>query len=397
MACNVRIDESRLYRHIYPSASAELQWEIRIPTDTQRSEEDGSKRQVTVVAQVHAPPENPLLSILDDDPEMENQSQQSILIELSLDIPFTPSQVHAEEGQKTPQVKPSKRRNKKYKVKVTDAPETDVDMGPLSVSDTSPEEEDQGEGLSSQNSEISYRSLELSDCSLPSSQEGTYVSPNTPPRLQQEEKLQERHLHNVSVERTSLPPPPVQIAPVPEPINFQTESTPSTLAGQFLFPLRIPDLANKHDLFEHPHPDAPKTTREALNRPDAILWRKAMDEELKSMKDLQVWEEVPRFSVPSGSKLLPWKWVFTFKDHIKPKARLVIIGSPDTEHYDIADTFSPVAPPYVIRWFLAYTHKHNYDVSQIDIRTAFLHSTLPNARYAFIPQGVYRYKTRRRY
>ncbi len=113
-----------------------------------------------------------------------------------------------------------------------------------------------------------------------------------------------------------------------------------------------------------------------------------MNEELTSMQELQVWEEIQRSEVPQGAKLLPWKWVFTYKDQMKPKARLVIVGSVDTEKYGVAATFSPVAPPYVIRWFLAYTHKQKFDVSQIDIKTAFLHSTLPQTRYAFIPQGL---------
>ncbi len=152
--------------------------------------------------------------------------------------------------------------------------------------------------------------------------------------------------------------------------------------------MRIPDVINKHDLFEHPHPDAPKTVTEALKRSDAELWRGAMNEELKSMEEFAVWEEVSRSTLPVGTKLLPWKWVFTYKEQMKPKARLVIVGSLDAEKYDIAETFSPVAPPYVIRWFLAYTHKHNYDVSQIDIKTAFLHSELPTIKYTFIPQGL---------
>ncbi len=173
-----------------------------------------------------------------------------------------------------------------------------------------------------------------------------------------------------------------------EPIPYQTTAAPSTAAGHFLFPLRIPDLINKHDLFEHPHLDASKTSIEAMKRTNAHLWRQAMNKELASMQELSIWEEVQRSDIPPNTKPLPRKLVFTYKEQLKLKARLVIVGSSDTEQYDIAETFSSVAPPYVIRWFFAYTHKHKLDLFQIDIKTAFLHSTLSQEGYAFIPQGL---------
>ncbi len=67
------------------------------------------------------------------------------------------------------------------------------------------------------------------------------------------------------------------------------------------------------------------------------VWKTVMDDELQSMKELQVWEEIDRASVPPNTKLLPWKWVFTYKEQLKPKARLVIVGSLDTEKYDLCN------------------------------------------------------------
>ncbi len=59
----------------------------------------------------------------------------------------------------------------------------------------------------------------------------------------------------------------------------------------------------------------------------------------------------------------------------------MIIGSSDSERYFIEQTFSPIPPPYVIRWFLAYLRYHKFALFQIDIKTSFLYS------YAFVPEG----------
>ncbi len=371
MACNVKIDESRLYRHIFPTSTVDLQWDIRVYSGAQRQQQTDHNQSV-VTAEVHAPPKDGsrTSSMV---PLSEDPSQQSITIELSQDIPFTPTQ--------------PTRNSKKHKVTVKDAPNTDSEETASSDSEMSSDEEYQDLGAPSGDASlVSYRSIDLSDCSLPRSRDGTQsgLEDTTEPSEGVE-------LHITALEETSEDstlPWFRNGSRFPESMAFQSDPTPSTPSGRFLFPLRIPDLVNKHDLFEHPHPDAPKTISQALKRPDAKGWKKAMDDELQSMRDFRVWEEVPRSSVPSGIKLLPWKWVFTYKEQMKPKARLVIVGSLDPEIYDVAETFSPVAPPYVIRWFLAYTHKKNYDVSQIDIKTAFLHSELPTAKYAFIPQGL---------
>ncbi len=171
-------------------------------------------------------------------------------------------------------------------------------------------------------------------------------------------------------------------------IPYQNKPTPSTPATQFLFSLRMPDLSNKHDIFEHPHPKAPKSYTEAVRRQDRQQWQKAMEEEINSMEEFRVWTPMLKKDIPKGTSLLPWKWVFTYKQNMKPKARLVIIGSSDSQKYPIDQTFSPVPPPYVIRWFFAYAHYHKLTLYQIDIKTAFLHSKLLDTRFTWVPKGV---------
>ncbi len=372
MACKVKIDESRLYRHIFPPSTQDLQWDIRVSSAVQRQQKQMHPVESVVTAEVHVPPEN-VTQTSSTLPSSGDPSHQSITIELSQDVPFSPNQ--------------SRSKNKKYRVTVKDAPDTDSEEKVSSDSEISSDEEhgDQNPSLG-HSSLTSYRSIDLSDCSLPRLQADTQPSLESTAEPSNGVQLHMTELQDTSED--SVLQQLTEGTPFPDSMVFQGQPTPLTPSGQFLFPLRIPDWVNKHDLFEHPHPDAPKTISQALKRPDAEGWKKAMNDELASMRDFRVWEEVPRSSVPSGIKILPWKWVFTYKEQMKPKARLVIVGSLDSEVYDVADTFSPVAPPYVIRWFLAYTHKHNYDVSQIDIKTAFLHSELLTEKYAFIPQGL---------
>ena len=54
----------------------------------------------------------------------------------------------------------------------------------------------------------------------------------------------------------------------------------------------------------------PSNAREALSRPDGDNWKKAMDEEISSLKENGTWEIVPR---PDGRDIVTCKWVFKTK------------------------------------------------------------------------------------
>ncbi len=246
----------------------------------------------------------------------------------------------------------------------------------------------------------SYRSLTLSDCSLPLhsySETGQEDDPsyNT---TESEQTFLLKAEHNIAPEYM-----PVEIYEVPDdgvdwdqilqenrrkvwenrPIVSDPDTIPQqpgvTLSPNLLFPIRVPDTVNKQDLFENPHPQAPKTFTEAMKRGDKSVWREVI---------LDVWDVVPRKEAPPGVRPLPWKWVYTYKENGAAKARLVVIGSLDPEKYDPEETFSPVAPPYTIRWFFAFAHRNNYEIRQIDVKTAFLHSPINRDKYTFVPKGL---------
>ncbi len=92
-------------------------------------------------------------------------------------------------------------------------------------------------------------------------------------------------------------------------IPFQLKLTPSTPATQFLFMRQI-----NTTFFEHPHLAALKMYTKVLASSDKQLWDKAMEEEVRSIEDLQVWTPIPRQDMSKGTKLLPWKWMYTYKD-----------------------------------------------------------------------------------
>ncbi len=243
----------------------------------------------------------------------------------------------------------------------------------------------------------SYRSLTLSDCSLPLHSHSETVKEDDPPcnTTESEQTFLLKAEHKVAQEYM-----PVEIYEVPDdgvdwdqilqenrwklwenrPIVSDPDTLPQqpglTLSPNLLFPIRVSDTTNKQDLFENPHPQAPKTYTEAMKRGDNSVWREVMEIELRAMQDLDVWEVVPRKHAPPGVKPLPWKWVYTYKENGAAKARLVVIGSLDLEKYDPAETFLPVAPPYTIRWFFTFAHRNSYEIRQIDVKTTFLHSPI---------------------
>jgi hypothetical protein len=67
----------------------------------------------------------------------------------------------------------------------------------------------------------------------------------------------------------------------------------------------------------------PKTYAQALKCNDFQNWWGAMCVELNNMEDNQVWEIIPKASIPKGMKIIGSRWVFACKDDGRYRARLV--------------------------------------------------------------------------
>ena len=119
-----------------------------------------------------------------------------------------------------------------------------------------------------------------------------------------------------------------------------------------------------------------------MNSPDATKWTLGIQDELKSLKEMGVYQLVPRSDIPAGCKVLRGKWVLLLKrdEHGNPvrhKARFVVKGFEQVFRQDYVDTTSPTAHMESICLLLNITAAKDWDVQQIDVKTAFLYGLLP--------------------
>ncbi|KAL0329306.1 UNVERIFIED_CONTAM: Retrovirus-related Pol polyprotein from transposon TNT 1-94 [Sesamum radiatum] len=118
----------------------------------------------------------------------------------------------------------------------------------------------------------------------------------------------------------------------------------------------------------------PKTYREAMSDIDSGKWLEAMKSEMDSMSSNQAWTLVDR---PKGIRPVGCKWVYKRKigadgEVTTFKARLVAKGYTQRPGVDFEETFSPVAMAKSIRIMLAIAAWYDYEIWQMDVKTAFL-------------------------
>nr|GEU56049.1 putative retrotransposon Ty1-copia subclass protein [Tanacetum cinerariifolium] len=82
-----------------------------------------------------------------------------------------------------------------------------------------------------------------------------------------------------------------------------------------------------------------------------------------------------------GLKTVGCKWIFKKKTDMDGKvhtykARLVVKGYDQTYRIDYEETFSPVAKIKSIRIMLAIAAFHDYEICQMNVKTAFLNEKL---------------------
>ena len=121
-------------------------------------------------------------------------------------------------------------------------------------------------------------------------------------------------------------------------------------------------------------------------------WKVATDKEYNSIIEREVYELVPRLSMPKGKKTVKCRWVYKLK--LQPngwierfKARLCAKGFTQKFQTDFFDTYAPVVEITSFFYMLAWAVGSNYELVQVDVKTAFLYGELEEEIYMEQPEG----------
>ncbi|BBH09287.1 transposable element gene [Prunus dulcis] len=118
-------------------------------------------------------------------------------------------------------------------------------------------------------------------------------------------------------------------------------------------------------------------------------WRNAMKAELEMIEKNDTWKLVDR---PFGKPIIGVKWVYKTKLNLdgsvqKNKARLVAKGYSQKPGIDYNETFAPVARLDTIRTLIALAAQKEWNLYQLDVKSAFLNGVLKEEVYVEQPQG----------
>lgn len=122
-----------------------------------------------------------------------------------------------------------------------------------------------------------------------------------------------------------------------------------------------------------------------LNLTEQQKWQVAMQDEISSLKEKEVFELIKR---PIDVQILPTMWVFRIKFNPdgkvdKYKARVVALGNLQLRH-----SYSPVINDLSLRVLLAYAIKNKMHIHHVDICTAYLNAPLKSKVYVQRPPSI---------
>ncbi|KAK1607150.1 hypothetical protein QYE76_030823 [Lolium multiflorum] len=187
---------------------------------------------------------------------------------------------------------------------------------------------------------------------------------------------------------------PVQPTPIGEEANDNDHETSNEVATEPRRSTRERTTPDWYDpclnvMIVDNNDEDPATYEEAMMSPDSNKWQEAMKSEMGSMYDNQVWTLV---DLPDSRKAVENKWIFKRKIDADGnitvyKARLVAKGFRQIQGVDYDETFSPVAKLKSVRILLAIAAFFDYEIWQMDVKTAFLNGDIEEELYMVQPKG----------
>ena len=122
----------------------------------------------------------------------------------------------------------------------------------------------------------------------------------------------------------------------------------------------------------------PKSLKEVMSSPEWPEWEKAIQTKFEMLRHMGTWELV---DAPNDRKPITNRWVFIRKydkDWIlqKYKAHLVARGFSQMPGMDYNETFSPMVRPEMICVILVLTMAEDWEIQQMDIKSAYLNGKL---------------------
>lgn len=145
------------------------------------------------------------------------------------------------------------------------------------------------------------------------------------------------------------------------------------------------------DNLEHELPDDPSTYAEAMASEHAPQWTAALKDEFDSLRDLGVYKLVLRSAIPPGRKIMCGRPVFKLKrdQHGLParfKARYACRGYSAVWGQDYTKTSAPTARLESFRILTHLGAALDWEINQLDIKTAFLHGLLDPDEVCYMHQ-----------
>ena len=133
----------------------------------------------------------------------------------------------------------------------------------------------------------------------------------------------------------------------------------------------------------------PRNLSEAWSNEHNAQWKKATDSEFNALMENDTWQLVPP---PENKNMVGSRWVSKVKRNAdgsveRFKARLVAQGYSQAEGIDYHEVFSPVVRSTSVRLLLALANTLDWDIHQMNVKTAFLQGDLTEDIYMKQPEG----------